>query len=158
RGDHHHEEGGHLPVEVAVGAGEGDQGQVGGVEHQLDAHEDHDRVAAGQDTDAADREHDRGERDEGGGAHAWSPSCPVPPSWLAWVSSSMSVPAPIWRVTSSMSVAGSAEPIAPRAASVREIDASATEPSGSSAGVSIELCRAKTPGAGSGPGCRPCSA
>ena len=46
----------------------------------------------------------------------------------------------------------------PRAASTREIEASEGVPSGSSAGVSTALCRAKTPGAGSGPGCRPMSA
>src|SRR4051812_18003403 len=36
--DHHHEEGRDLTVEVAVGAGEGDQREVARVEHQLDAH------------------------------------------------------------------------------------------------------------------------
>src|SRR5262245_14523943 len=33
-GDDHHEEGRHLAVEVAVLVGEGDEGEVGGVEHQ----------------------------------------------------------------------------------------------------------------------------
>ena len=46
----------------------------------------------------------------------------------------------------------------PRAASTRESDASETLPSGSSAGVPTALCRAKTPGGGSGPRCRPVSA
>ena len=60
---HHHEEGGDLAVEVAVLLGEGDEREVAGVEHQLDAHEHHDGVAAGEDTHAADREEDRGEDD-----------------------------------------------------------------------------------------------
>src|SRR3546814_8648035 len=54
-GHDHHEEGRHMPVEVAVRLGEGDQGQVRGVEHQLHAHEDHDGVASDQHTDGADR-------------------------------------------------------------------------------------------------------
>src|SRR6478735_8623724 len=73
-GDHHHEEGGHLAVEVAVDAGEGDQREVRGVQHQLDAHEHHDRVAAGEHADAADREQDRGQNQERCRAHASSPS------------------------------------------------------------------------------------
>src|SRR5689334_14516897 len=71
-GDHHHEEGGHLTVEVAVDPGEGDQREVRGVQHQLDAHEHHDRVAAGEHPDAADREQDRGQHQERCCAHAWS--------------------------------------------------------------------------------------
>ncbi len=51
-----------------------------------------------------------------------------------------------------------AERTVPRAASTREIDDSAAVPSGSSAGVSTALCRAKTPGAGSGPRWAPVSA
>src|SRR6478609_6187752 len=60
---HHHEEGGDLAVEVAVLAGEGHEREVGGVEHQLDAHEHHDGVAAREDTHAADREEDRRQDD-----------------------------------------------------------------------------------------------
>src|SRR5207249_2295552 len=48
-----------LAVERAGHASEGDQGEIHGVEHQLDAHEDDDGVAARQDTDSADREEDR---------------------------------------------------------------------------------------------------
>ena len=51
-----------------------------------------------------------------------------------------------------------AERTVPRAASTRETDDSDGVPSGSRAGVSTALCRAKTPGAGSGPGCLPDSA
>src|SRR6478609_5992764 len=56
---HHHEEGRDLAVEVAVLPGEGHERQVAGVQHQLDAHEHHDGVAAREDTHAADREEDR---------------------------------------------------------------------------------------------------
>ena len=45
----HDEQGDDLPVEAAVHAGERDEGQVRGVEHELDAHEDDDGVAAQQD-------------------------------------------------------------------------------------------------------------
>src|SRR5688500_6610177 len=61
RGDDHDEERHDLAVEGAGGAAEGDQGQVDRVEHQLDAHEDEDRVAAHQHADTADGEQQRGE-------------------------------------------------------------------------------------------------
>ena len=51
-----------------------------------------------------------------------------------------------------------AERTVPLAARTLEIEASEAVPSGSSAGVSTALCRAKTPGVGSGPGCLPLSA
>src|SRR4051794_10479463 len=51
RGDHHDEERDELAVEGAAGPGEDDQGQVHRVEHQLDAHEDDDRVAPDQHPD-----------------------------------------------------------------------------------------------------------
>src|SRR5437764_882939 len=50
-GHHHHEERDDLPVQRAVDPAEGDQGEVGGVEHQLHAHEQDDGVAPDQDTD-----------------------------------------------------------------------------------------------------------
>src|SRR5207247_1055483 len=53
-GHHHDEEGEDLAVEVAGGAGEGEEREVDGVEHQLDAHEHHDGVAAHQHPDHAD--------------------------------------------------------------------------------------------------------
>src|SRR3954452_4053956 len=53
-GDDPHEEGDDLAVDRAGRAGEGDQGQVDRVEHQLDAHEDDDRVAPHQHADGAD--------------------------------------------------------------------------------------------------------
>src|SRR5581483_3466887 len=60
-GDHHGEEGDDLPVQVAVQPGEGDQGQVGGVEHELDAHEENDGVAPDEDARGADGEEQRRE-------------------------------------------------------------------------------------------------
>ena len=54
-GDHHHEEGDDLAVEAPVDAGEGHQGQVDRVEHQLDAHEDHQCVAAHEHADRTDQ-------------------------------------------------------------------------------------------------------
>src|SRR3954453_15096771 len=73
RGHHHHEEGGDLAVEVAVLLGEGDECEVRGVEHQLDAHEHDDRVAPRQHAHAADREQDPGEDDVRRDVHWWSP-------------------------------------------------------------------------------------
>src|SRR3984893_18268077 len=49
-GDHHREEGHHLTVELTVHPGERDERQIRGIEHQLDTHEHHDRVAPQQDT------------------------------------------------------------------------------------------------------------
>ena len=60
-GDHHDEERDDLAVEGAVDPAEGHEGQVDGVEHQLDAHEDQDRVAPQQHADRADAEQQRGE-------------------------------------------------------------------------------------------------
>ena len=55
-GDHHDEERHDLAVQGAVDARERDQGEVDRVEHQLDAHEHHDRVLAHEHADRADRE------------------------------------------------------------------------------------------------------
>ena len=60
--------------------GERDERQVRGVEHQLDAHEHHERVLAHQQADRADREQERredqvvGRRDVEGRDHAFDPS------------------------------------------------------------------------------------
>src|SRR5918998_4520750 len=62
-GDDHDEERHDLAVESAGGPGERDQRQVHRVEHQLDAHEDDDRVAPHEDAHSADREQDRGEHE-----------------------------------------------------------------------------------------------
>src|SRR6478672_2089878 len=153
-GDDHHEEGGDLSVEVAVLPGEGDQREVRGVEHQLHAHEHHDRVAPGEDPDTADREQDRREHDVRRDAHRWSSS--VAAGAGPW-------PGAVWpareRWTSLMSAASAgADRTVPRAGSTRETEASDAVPSGSRAGVSTALWRANTPGGGSGPGWVPLSA
>ena len=54
RGDDQHEEHDRLAADVVEHAGEGDEGQVDGVEHQLDAHEHHQHVAPDQQADGAD--------------------------------------------------------------------------------------------------------
>src|SRR5690606_6966555 len=120
------------------------------------AHEHHDRVAPGEDADTADGEQDRGQHDvliHGcSSVLAVAPDLPDVPGVSAG-----SMPSERW--TSSMSSARSgAERTVPRAASTRDTEASAAVPSGSRAGVSTALCLAKTPGAGSGPRCRPFSA
>src|SRR5690606_18751776 len=48
-----------LAVEVAQDAGEGDEAEAHGIEHQLDAHEHDERVAPHEQTDAADGEEQR---------------------------------------------------------------------------------------------------
>src|SRR3990170_2118557 len=64
--DHNREEHGELPVHGRQVAAEGDEGQVHRVEHQLDGHEDDQRVAPHQDADYAQRE-EQGAQDEVGG-------------------------------------------------------------------------------------------
>src|SRR3954453_17143170 len=140
----HHEEGRDLAVEVAVDAREGDPRQVAGIGPQLHAHEDHDRVAPAEHADGADREQQGRQDDEGGGAHRALPSSSRRSSCIELVSSSTSL-------------AGAARTV-PRAASTRETEVGAGDPSGRSAGVSTALCRAKGPGGGNGPRCGPFSA
>ena len=50
-----------LAADVVELRGEGDEGEVDGVEHQLDAHEHHQRVAPDQQPDGADGEQQRAE-------------------------------------------------------------------------------------------------
>src|ERR1035437_2854441 len=66
-GDHHDEEDNGLSPDVAQRAREGHEGQVDRVEHQLDAHEHDQRAAAGQQTEGADTEEQRGEDQVPGG-------------------------------------------------------------------------------------------
>src|ERR1700712_4018241 len=63
-GDDHHEESHHHTVEVALDPGEGHQGQIHRVEHQLDAHEDDDGVAPHQHSDGTAPEEQRGKNQE----------------------------------------------------------------------------------------------
>src|SRR6478609_2730561 len=73
-GHHHHEEREDDAVEVAPDVGEGHQRQVDGVEHQLDAHEHHDRVLPDQEAHRADAEQQRGQDQIMVRGHR-SPSC-----------------------------------------------------------------------------------
>src|SRR5919107_2070585 len=130
RGDEHHEQRDDLAVERPVHAGERDEREVRRVEHQLDAHEHDDRVAAQQEGRGADREQDRRQVQVGVQAHR-RPPC----------STSSSIRA----TAASYSPAGHT---CSRARSTRDTDSSLGVPSGSSAGVSTALCRAKTPGGG----------
>src|SRR5919201_23717 len=89
-GHDHHEERDDLSVESAVHTGKGDKGQVRGVQHELDAHEDHDGIAADEHPDRPDREQDGRQRQVVAG-HFFSSSrdssstCPsVPPSSTAF--------------------------------------------------------------------------
>src|SRR5882757_473851 len=145
--DHHHEERDDLPVEVAVTAGERDEGQVRGIEHQLDAHEHDDRVAPDQHPCRTDGEQQRAEVQVIRRIHGVGPFPSCDP-WVIDASGS----------TSGRSAIGVRAPrradsivrTSPRARSTRETDSSDGLPSGSSAGVSTALCRAYTPGAGIG--------
>src|SRR5678810_1461888 len=58
-GERHHEEGGHVTVGGAVVAGKRHEGEIDGIEHELDRHEDHEQVAAEQHAECADEEQDR---------------------------------------------------------------------------------------------------
>ena len=62
RGHHQDEEHQHLPADVVQGAGERDEGEVGGVEHELDAHEHDQHVSAHQHAEGADGEEHGSER------------------------------------------------------------------------------------------------
>src|SRR5207245_9985441 len=53
-----------LAVEVAVHPREGHQGEVRGVQLELDRHEDHQRVLSDKDSDRSDREEDPREHEE----------------------------------------------------------------------------------------------
>src|SRR5262249_26047240 len=73
-GDDHHHQGEDLTLLVADLTAEGDERQVAGVQHQLEAEQDHDRAAAEQDSDRADREEQAREDDVPGDVHARAPS------------------------------------------------------------------------------------
>ena len=63
-GDHDHHEREDLALLAVEETAVGDQRNVGGVEHQLDAHEDNDRVAPDEHAHGADREQERGEPEQ----------------------------------------------------------------------------------------------
>src|SRR5918998_1634983 len=140
--DDHDEERHDLAVDGAVGAGEGDQRQVHRVEHQLDAHEDDDRVAPHEDADRADGEQDRGEHQVVRQAHDSRPP-------------GMSLGAGSRVPSAASGLPSSARPVGRGICSISWGSipvaklSSASRPSGSSAGVATELPRAWTPGPGS---------
>src|SRR2546421_11855147 len=73
-GDGDDEEGEDLTGDVAELGREGDEVEVHGVEHKLDAHEHEDAVAPGQDPVDADTEQEGGQEQELGDGHSFSPS------------------------------------------------------------------------------------
>src|SRR4029077_10183829 len=79
RGDHHGVERHHLAVQMTVHAGERDEREVRGVEHQLDAHEHDNGVAAQQHSGRADREQQRRQVEVVVRIHE---SSPLPLAWL----------------------------------------------------------------------------
>src|SRR3984957_13612192 len=135
-GDDHREERHHLAVEIAVQSGEGHEGEVNRVEHQLDAHEHDDRVAPQQHTGGADGEQQCGQIQIILRIHD------APPLVMA------SKPLEPLAAGRSRSSTG-------RNSRTAGTDNREGEPSGSRAGVSTALCRAKTPGPGSGVGYPP---
>src|SRR5437763_2473733 len=124
RGHHHDEERHDLPVQAAVDAAERDEREVRRVQHQLDAHEQHDRVAPDQHTDRADGEQHTGQDDVVVRVHGHS-----------------SVP---FRAASAA--------VSSRTGRIFEMLRSAGAPSGSRAGVATESDVANTPGPGLGAG------
>src|SRR5581483_7896155 len=64
RRDDHREEREHLTIERSVHPGERDEREVHGVQLQLHRHEDHERVLAHENADAADREQRRRDHEE----------------------------------------------------------------------------------------------
>src|SRR5882757_8788434 len=140
--DHHHEERHDLAVQPAVDPGEGDQGEVHRVQHQLDAHEHHDGVAAHQHPDRADGEQQRGQQQVISRGHRWF--SPVSSGFV----SAVSVARP--PVSACASWVGSSGSSTGADSMSSDSDSGAIEPSGSSAGVATELAVAKTPGPGSG--------
>src|SRR5882724_10484819 len=136
RDDHHEER-----HDLAVHPGEGDQGQVHRVEHQLDAHEHDDRVAPDQHADRADGEQQGREQQVVGRGH----------EWVSPVSSeSVLAPGVGAPVSACASTEGSSGSSAGADSISADSDSGAIEPSGSNAGVATELAVANTPGPGSG--------
>ena len=86
-GDDHHDQREDLAVAVAPHAAERDQREVARVQHQLEAEQDHQRVAAGHHAGHADAEDERRQDDEPGDVHVpascpgrWSRCSSAPPS------------------------------------------------------------------------------
>src|SRR5690554_1057975 len=138
--DDHDEERHHLAREVAVHPRERHERQVGRVEHELDAHEDDDRVAPDEHGQRADREQDRGEHEVVREVHRTCSSPVIARSGGVEPTAS----GPRWACTSPT------ERSWPRTRSTRGTECSSGRPPGPRAATSIALLRAYTPGAGSG--------
>src|SRR4051812_24034212 len=138
-GDDHDEEGHHLAVEGAVDPREGHQAEVDGVEHQLDAHEHHDRVAPHQHADGADGEQQRGQQQVVGGTHdrlsstagCCAESWPVTPLFRPACGRPVSACA--------SSGAGSGAFLTSVRSMMSASDSGAIDPSGSTAGTATEF-------------------
>ena len=129
-----------MPIEMAedeansidIGSGiydarEGNEGEIGRVEHQLNTHKDHDCIAANDNANSADSKEQ---------------TCNVEVViWIHYFSSTTVV-----STTSSWN--GLDSSMSPRALSVAEIELGAADPSGRRAGTSTALWRANTPGFG----------
>src|ERR1044072_1312938 len=89
-GDDHHDDREDLPLLIADHAAEGDQGEVAGVQHQLQAEQDHDRAAADQQAHRAGGEEQAGEDDVPLDAHPDPPSRLPPASTTAPTAASRS--------------------------------------------------------------------
>src|SRR5207244_3145280 len=74
RGHGHHDWREDLPVAGSPHAREGDQREVRAVEHQLEAQQDHERVAPRHHAERAEREDDRGDREVPGDIHRGGPT------------------------------------------------------------------------------------
>src|SRR5215213_4918371 len=110
--DDHHDQREDLAVAVPVHARERDEREVGGVEHQLDAEQDHERVAPHEHAAGPDREDQR--RDHEVPLHAHRCGSP-PASIMVPAGASMRVPASP-RITSPTEISrGSSRPLRRRA-------------------------------------------
>src|SRR4051794_900379 len=70
-GDHHHDHREDLTLLVADHAAEGDEGEVAGVQHQLEAEQDHHRRSPDQDPQDAGGEEQGRQDDVPGDVHGW---------------------------------------------------------------------------------------
>src|SRR5512142_1657926 len=122
---HHHEERHDLAVQRAVDPGERHERQVRGVEHELDAHEQDDGVAADEHAHGTDREQHRGQHDVVGKVH------------------------------SSVPFGAASAAVSSRVGRIGEMLRSDGVPSGSRAGVATESEVANTPGPALGAGLLP---
>src|SRR5215475_63970 len=142
-GHHHHDERDDLPVQVPVHPRERDEGQVAGVQHQLDAHEHDDGVAPDKHAHPADHEQDHRQGHVVNRAHE---------SALPEMASRSPLCSSLAAVTCTVSSGGTkrGSSLGSRGDKVGLTESSEVLPSGSKAGRSAASCSAYTPGDGSG--------